>query len=301
MDLWALTRRGRGAAVGRVPCLVIGPLVFAALTLTLSLRGELQELAVGSLLAVPRPGERARIEDRATAAGWVVARALAYAIHVGRSFLVFLYLRAVVCVLGTSDGPLDIIVDCLTLMFVLELDNLLTLNSKGTLFGPATTVVRGARRDLSAHLRSIAVNVLDAGTAARRAEARREHGILGVLAVCVTVATARMQRATARGVATAAGDGDKPRLDATLRATELVALGAVLALARTRAALSAASRSTYGGVRRWPSPSSTRPRRCSSRAPRRASSSPTSADSTASARRRRPGPAPPSPPPSSPH
>ena len=77
--------------------------------------------------------------------------------------------------LGTADGPVDIIVDCLTLVFVLELDNLMRLDASRTLFGRARASANDRARHLGAKLRAIAAATLDAGTAGRRAEARCEH------------------------------------------------------------------------------------------------------------------------------
>ena len=121
---WRLRSRH---GVGGVPSLVLFPLCFGSLVLALSLRSELHELVVGALLVVPaareltyRAGPRARV-------AWFAARSLAYGVHVARLGLVFLYLRVSAALLGTADGPVDIIVDCLTLVFVLELDNLMRL------------------------------------------------------------------------------------------------------------------------------------------------------------------------------
>jgi hypothetical protein len=168
--------------VGGVPSLVLFPLCFGSLVLALSLRSELHELVVGALLVVPaareltyRAGWRGRV-------AWFAARSLAYGVHVARLGLVFLYLRVSAALLGTADGPVDIIVDCLTLVFVLELDNLMRLDASRTLFGRARASANDRARHLGAKLRAIAAATLDAGTSGRRAEARCEHA-----GVCVQI------------------------------------------------------------------------------------------------------------------
>ena len=169
---WRLRSRH---GVGGVPSLVLFPLCFGSLVLALSLRSELHELVVGALLVVPaareltyRAGWRGRV-------AWFAARSLAYGVHVARLGLVFLYLRVSAALLGTADGPVDIIVDCLTLVFVLELDNLMRLDASRTLFGRARASANDRARHLGAKLRAIAAATLDAGTSGRRAEARCEH------------------------------------------------------------------------------------------------------------------------------
>ena len=163
MDWRLRSRHG----VGGVPSLVLFPLCFGSLVLALSLRSELHELVVGALLVVPaareltyRAGPRARV-------AWFAARSLAYGVHVARLGLVFLYLRVSAALLGTADGPVDIIVDCLTLVFVLELDNLMRLDASRTLFGRARASANDRARHLGAKLRAIAAATLDAGTAGR--------------------------------------------------------------------------------------------------------------------------------------
>ncbi|KAH8057588.1 hypothetical protein JL722_6671 [Aureococcus anophagefferens] len=150
--------------------------------------------------------------------------------------LVFLYLRVSAALLGTADGPVDIIVDCLTLVFVLELDNLMRLagrekapisavshsrlDASRTLFGRARASANDRARHLGAKLRAIAAATLDAGTSGRRAEARCEHACVVAcvvaLAGLVLLAACRMQRVTARGDVTVPGDPDRDAMAAAL-------------------------------------------------------------------------------------
>ena len=195
--------------------------------IALSLRSELHELIVGSLLVVPSADELKRCESQREKAEWVFSHVCAcarpashrgrggasrkhtsprrYGIHIMRLFLLFIYLQATMCVLGTSNGPFAIVLDCLTLMFILELDNLIKLDSKHTLFGRAGTA-SGRQRVLSRKLRTIAESVLKAGTMARKQEAVVENVLVCSLAVYMTVGTFRMQRITSRGELTMSDD-----------------------------------------------------------------------------------------------
>lgn len=199
---YALTRHGHFSGV---PCIVTGPLFFGSLMIALSLRSELHELIVGSLLVVPRREELASCRTRREKTEWVLAHVSAYGIHIMRCVLIFLYLQATMCVLGTSNGPFEILLDCLTLMFILELDNLIKLDSKHTLFGRAGRA-SGREKVLSRKLRTIATSVIDAGTVGRKAEANVENFLVCSLAAYMTVGTFRMQRITSRGRVTMSDD-----------------------------------------------------------------------------------------------
>ncbi|KAK7248607.1 hypothetical protein SO694_00165050 [Aureococcus anophagefferens] len=115
---------------------------------------------------------------------WFAGRVAGLGVHVARLGLVFLYLRVSAALLGTADGPVDIIVDCLTLVFVLELDNLMRSAERAPRSWRARASANDRARHLGAKLRAIAAATLDAGTSGRRA---RRRGASTHAARCVQI------------------------------------------------------------------------------------------------------------------
>ena len=138
------------------------------------------------------------------------------------------------CTLGTSDGPFVVILDCLTLIFILELDNMMQFGSKGTLFGKAGKD-SNQKKFLSKQLRTIAAAVLDSGTKWRYYQANLENALVMTLSVFMTIGTCRMQRITSKGELTMSDDPDHKGMQETVHSMQfLLMLTVVVLIVATR-------------------------------------------------------------------
>ena len=173
-SLFSSQNHNGGVGVDGVNWVVLFVLVFCCFCATLATVPELDSVKAGFLLLAERA--HACLVDRSKLTGDVACRlAACFLVHLLRVTLFWYYLDIQAQLFGTTDGPLDLLLNSLALGFVLEVDDVITYDGPSSnLFGldlserhRAEASERGAR--VRATLAAAAAHVRGAGARVRGA------------------------------------------------------------------------------------------------------------------------------------
>ena len=184
--------------IGGLPVFTIVPLIFSVLMAAVGCRDQLHEIVVGRLVISATP-------NRA-----YVRKTLAYCLQYLRVLVMMQYIDASEMVLGLANGPYNMVLDSLALLFILDFDKVLRLGSKKTVFGEAKAEVRRLhKQEIDTISQRLATPVYGMGTRMRRWTARMEDACLLALACAIFHSAAALQRFSSHGRAIHPDDPEK--------------------------------------------------------------------------------------------
>ena len=234
-DYWALLEHYDSHKVYGVLFIVVFPLVFTCVCVTISLRAEMEEWKAGYVLfrrelrnfydnraaADGKPADDGAPLRRRPSASEVNAavprprlfRRLAACLftHYVRASIVWYFIDGSAMVLGTADGPFNLLLNAVALVYILDIDDLLRLDMpSNNFFGVEDAAQRKRYRARNRQARAVFREVVKAVRAAPTRLLDAYHGVGWLSPVCICLAlfhmSARFQRHTQRGRLVSADD-----------------------------------------------------------------------------------------------
>ena len=227
-DYWALLEHYDSHKVYGVLFIVVFPLVFTCVCVTISLRAEMEEWKAGYVLFRRelrnfdgKPADDGAPLRRRPSASEVNAavprprlfRRLAACLftHYVRASIVWYFIDGSAMVLGTADGPFNLLLNAVALVYILDIDDLLRLDMpSNNFFGVEDAAQRKRYRARNRQARAVFREVVEAVRAAPTRLLDAYHGVGWLSPVCICLAlfhmSARFQRHTQRGRLVSADD-----------------------------------------------------------------------------------------------
>ncbi|KAH8098663.1 hypothetical protein JL720_1623 [Aureococcus anophagefferens] len=215
-----------------VPVFVFLTLLATVFTVITGAQGSLQNLVVSHCLLMTKLVENG--PRRAPSGGWRTALSLflAYAVYHMRILLLVVTVEQSVQIIGTSDGPLNILLNATALLFLVNLDVGFGVGPRYTSFGAVFDdddggAVVGGAGDPPCPAAVVARTVADAPRSRARLLFAAEQFTLLALAILILTGVVSMQRITSDAEMIVADDklfADYPRLVNTYQVCQLLVI-----------------------------------------------------------------------------
>ena len=198
--------------LSNVPVFTIVPLVVTAILLSVGVMEEVREVALGTCVLRYVPSRRGAAAAATTTTSWAFAPrwAMAYVLVLSRLSLAVDFFQTASQLIGLADGPINIFMNSLSLLFIIEMDRAICHDLPGDqIYSTRAERVDHARgaaalRDVAAGLAEAAERMAPSTLGAHRLVYR----VLEVGYAAAAFAVAReMQTKTSRGKITIADDG----------------------------------------------------------------------------------------------